>query len=102
MAIAPVPPHLYHLALRAEWEAAQRDATPYGRSTIGRSVAEVGFVHCCLPEKASGLAERFYGGQRDVVLLRIDTAKLDAEIRMENLEGGGAAGGAAFGGQPKT
>jgi len=88
MALASVPPTIYHLALRDEWEAALRSAAPYGRSTIGRSVAEEGFVHCCLPEQAPRIAERFYKGQHEVVLLSIDTAKVDAEVRMENLEGG--------------
>jgi uncharacterized protein (DUF952 family) len=35
-----------------------------------------------------GVARRFYAGRSDMVLLRIDPAMLNCEVRHENLEGG--------------
>ncbi len=73
-------PRLYHLAVAAEWDPA---ADAYRGSTIGRTQAEVGFVHCSTAEQVQATADRFYAGRSDVVLLTIDPALVDAEIRVE-------------------
>jgi uncharacterized protein (DUF952 family) len=83
-----LPPRIYHLALEDEWEDAARRGCSYRRSTLGRSVREVGFIHCSLPEQVQGVADQAYGGRRRVVLLTIDRSRLSDEVRMENLEGG--------------
>ena len=83
-----LPPRIYHLALEDEWDDAVRKGCPYRRSTLGRSVSEVGFIHCSLPEQVQGVADQAYGGRRRVVLLTIDRSRLRDEVRMENLEGG--------------
>jgi uncharacterized protein (DUF952 family) len=83
-----LPPRIYHLALEDEWEDAARKGCPYRRSTLGRSVGEVGFIHCSLPEQVQRVADQAYGGRRRVVLLTIDRSRLSDEVRMENLEGG--------------
>jgi uncharacterized protein (DUF952 family) len=82
------PSRLYHLALEDEWDEAVRKGGPYRRSTLGRSVGEVGFIHCSLPEQVQGVADQAYGGRRRVVLLTIDRSLLADEVRMENLDGG--------------
>jgi uncharacterized protein (DUF952 family) len=82
------PSRLYHLALEDEWDEAVRKGGPYRRSTLGRSVGEVGFIHCSLPEQVQGVADQAYGGRRRVVLLTIDRSRLADEVRMENLDGG--------------
>lgn len=77
--------HIYHLALRHAWEAAIESGEPYRRSTIDRSLDEEGFIHCSHRDQVQGVADRFYRGRTDVVLLTIDTSKVQAEIRVENL-----------------
>lgn len=77
--------YIYHLALRSAWEAATREGEPYRRSTIERSLDDEGFIHCSYREQVQGVADRFYHGRTDVLLLTIDTSKLDAEVRTENL-----------------
>jgi len=80
---------LFHLALRDEWERAVAGGDDdYRRSTIGRSLEEVGFIHCSFREQAQGVADLFYAGRDDVVLLCIDIALVHAEVRVENLDGG--------------
>ncbi|HEV7657093.1 MAG TPA: DUF952 domain-containing protein [Mycobacteriales bacterium] len=74
---------LWHLADRAEWEAA-RPTGRYERSTRGLSLAEVGFVHTSRPEQLAGVAEAFYADAEDLVLLRIDPARIPAQIRVED------------------
>jgi glutathione S-transferase len=82
-----VPPRIYHLALRDEWDEAL-DSAAYRRSTLGRSLDDVGFIHCSFSHQVQAIADLIYHGRGDVVLLEIDTSRLEAEVRIENLEGG--------------
>lgn len=88
---SPTPP-LVHLALVAEWEEAVAAGGPYRRSTIGRSLEDEGFVHCAFASQVTGVVERYYGGREDdLVVLGLDPARLDAELRVEDLAGSGEA-----------
>ncbi len=76
---------LHHLALRSEWADAVRRGVPYERSTIGRSLEQVGYIHCSFDEQVATTYDRFYAGRNDVVLLVIDPSRLAAEVRVEDL-----------------
>lgn len=82
---------ILHVALRDEWQEAVERGGPYDRSTIGRSLAEVGFVHCSFPEQLAPTLARFYRGRDDVVILHIDPELTGVELRVEDLEGSGTA-----------
>lgn len=82
------PDRIYHLALADEWKAAHTGDDHYRRSTLGRSLAEVGFIHCALAGQVQSVADAFYRGRPDVVLLTIDPSQLRADVRLENLDGG--------------
>lgn len=86
-----LPARLYHLAIRDEWEEALTRGGPYRRSTLGRSLADEGFIHCSFAHQVQATADRFYRGRDDLVLLEIDTARLVAEVRVEDLVGAGQA-----------
>lgn len=77
---------LYHLALRADWDA--HPTEPYTTSTVGRSLAEQGFIHCSFQRQVQQTADSFYRDRDDVVVLTIDQARVPSPIRVENLEGG--------------
>jgi glutathione S-transferase len=77
--------HIYHLALRHAWEAAKEEGGPYRRSTIDTSLEDEGFIHCSYRDQVQGVADRFYRDRTDVLLLVIDNAKVEAEVRTENL-----------------
>jgi len=47
-----------------------------------------GFIHCSFADQVQGVADRFYCGRHDVLLLVIDPSQLPAEPRVENLDGG--------------
>lgn len=79
---AEPPRPIYHLALRAEWEAAGT-AGEYRRSTLGRSLEDVGFIHASFAGQVQGTADLLYRGQTDVVLLTVDPARLAAPVRVE-------------------
>jgi uncharacterized protein (DUF952 family) len=74
---------IYHLALRAEWNEANSNGGPYRRSTFGKTLAEVGFIHCSFQEQVQQIADLLYAGRTDVVLLTIDTDGVDADVRVE-------------------
>jgi uncharacterized protein (DUF952 family) len=83
-----VTTRIYHLALGDEWRDALDRGEPYRRSTLGRSLEDVGFIHCSFAQQVQVIADLVYRGCRDVVLLVIDPSRLQVEVRAENLEGG--------------
>jgi uncharacterized protein (DUF952 family) len=74
---------LFHLLACTDWERAQRlgEVRP-------ESLVRQGFVHLSLEHQVLGTANRFFRGRSDLVLLRIDSAQLAAEVRMEEGEPG--------------
>jgi glutathione S-transferase len=76
---------LYHLALRAEWDDAAT-AGVYRRSTLGRSLDEVGFIHCSHRHQVQLIADLVYRGRDDVVLLEIDPSLVEAEVKVEQVD----------------
>jgi uncharacterized protein (DUF952 family) len=84
-----LPDRLFHLALDVDWIEALRTDGRYRQSTIGRSLADEGFIHCSFAEQLQDTADRFYAGRRDVLLLAIDPARLDAPVRVEPAPGTG-------------
>ena len=81
---------IFHIALAADWEAAQPSGE-YRMSTPGRRLDEVGFIHCAGPGQVAGVAERWFGGATGLVLLTVDPALVPAEIRYEAPNGAAEA-----------
>ena len=68
---------LQHIALESDWQAAQESGT-YPVSTLGRTIAEEGFMHCSgSAEQLDGVLRRFYGEVTEpLLLLTINEASL--------------------------
>jgi glutathione S-transferase len=77
---------IFHLTSAAAWAAAAGEGV-YRFSTRGRTLAEVGFVHCGYREQVLDVAERLYPDAGELVLLVIDPERLGSPVRAENLEG---------------
>jgi uncharacterized protein (DUF952 family)/GNAT superfamily N-acetyltransferase len=78
---------IFHLALVEDW---QRDLwRDYTTSTLGRDLADVGFIHCSFAGQVQGIADLVYRGREDVVLLEIDPDRVRAPLHVESLEDGG-------------
>jgi glutathione S-transferase len=75
-------PVIYHIADVADWERA-RLAGEYLVSTRGLTLRDVGFIHCSHAGQVATVANRFYEGETDLVVLVIDTGRVRAEIREE-------------------
>lgn len=79
-------PIIFHIARQEAW------ANREDQSAAGYYRPEMfpvdGFVHCSTSEQVVKVADTRFRGQQDLVLLCIDTDKVTADIRYENLEGG--------------
>lgn len=79
---------IYHLALADDWSQAQAGGGEYRVSSIGHLLSDVGFIHCSFESQLRRVADAYYRGRTDVVLLSIDESKLSSPVREENTEGG--------------
>lgn len=67
---------IYHIAASADWEAARAR----GRYEV-ESLQSEGFIHASARERVLWVADRFYRGRADLVLLRIDEDRVTSEVR---------------------
>jgi uncharacterized protein (DUF952 family)/uncharacterized glyoxalase superfamily protein PhnB len=78
---------LFHIARRRDWEAAQRVGA-YRISTLDRTLEQEGFIHLSFARQVRGVADRFYAGVNDqLVLLSIDPTRLTAPVVLEPVAG---------------
>jgi uncharacterized protein (DUF952 family) len=73
---------IFHITYAADWRAAL-DAGSYKLSTRGRTLEEEGFIHCSYAFQVLGVANTFYRGEHNLVLLVIDTELLSAPLKPE-------------------
>ncbi|HTI51971.1 MAG TPA: DUF952 domain-containing protein [Planctomycetaceae bacterium] len=69
---------ILHITTRAAWE--QGVASGEYRSD---SLRTEGFIHCSTKAQIPGVVSRFFAGETDLVVLRIDEAAVAAPIRWE-------------------
>lgn len=69
---------IYHITPRDQWQAAQA-AGAYRTESLDKE----GFTHCSTAAQILRTANKFYKGQTGLVLLGIDTDKVQAEVRFE-------------------
>lgn len=79
------PEPIFHIARRAEWEGCGGD---YRISTLGMTLDDVGFIHCSTAAQVAAVANAFYRGEDDLVVLTIDPGRVGADVRFENTVGG--------------
>jgi len=79
---------IFHIADGAAWRDALA-AGEYRCSTLGKTLEEVGFIHCSRREQVAAVANALYQGRSGLVLLTIDRTKVRAEVRDEDLVGAG-------------
>ncbi len=74
----PLPAVLVHICGAEDWQAAQSDG-----ELRPDSLHLSGFVHLSTPEQVHLPANRLYAGRTDLVLLRVDPARLSSPVRWE-------------------
>lgn len=75
---------ILHICTEKGWQDAQ--ATGSYRAD---SLATEGFIHCSTPAQLVDSANRFFAGQSGLVILSIDTDKLQAALKYELAGNGG-------------
>ena len=72
---------ILHICTENDWQAAQ---------SLGEyraeSIATDGFIHCSRPDQIITVGNKYYPGQRNLVLLQIASSKLTHELCWEPVE----------------
>jgi uncharacterized protein (DUF952 family) len=74
---------IYHITSRRAWQEAQQRGE-YRTD----SLESEGFIHCSTQTQVLPVAEKYYKGQQDNLLLVIDPTLLTSELRWEPPSGG--------------
>jgi len=75
---------VYKIFRRSEWD----DLVAAGR-TVGAPIDITdGYIHLSTPAQVAETASKHFAGQRDLVLVAVDTEALGAEVKWETSRGG--------------
>jgi uncharacterized protein (DUF952 family) len=74
---------IYHITSRRAW----RETMQRGEYRVESLEAE-GFIHCSTEAQVLPVAEKYYPGQRGLLVLMIDPARLSSDLRWEPPSGG--------------
>jgi len=77
---------IIQVATPEAWAQAQSAGT-----YVPEGFAAEGFIHCCAHEQLEGVLSEHFAGHTELLLLMVNVARLEAEVRVET-----AANGQAF------
>ena len=69
---------IFHITSQSEWQEAQARG-----EYVAPSLQTEGFIHCSTDKQVPHVANAFYHGRNDLVLLVIDESKLTSELKWE-------------------
>ena len=69
---------VFHIVKRSEWKAAVSQGS-YEPASLGAE----GFIHCSTIEQLLDTANRFYRGQKDLIVLCIEESRLNQPLKFE-------------------
>jgi uncharacterized protein (DUF952 family) len=69
---------IYHITSRTAWNESQQRG-----DYRAESLETEGFIHCSTESQVLSVAEKYYTGQRGLVLLMIDPSLLSADLKWE-------------------
>ena len=72
---------ILHITKRENWEEAKLRKVYRGDTLVSE-----GFIHCSTPRQVIKVANALFRAKKGLVLLCIDTAKVQSEIRYEGIE----------------
>lgn len=70
--------YIYHVVTTLAWKEFEGKVVYFSDS-----LATEGFIHCSKEKQVAGVLERYYKGQSNLLLLRINPEKLNSELRYE-------------------
>lgn len=86
------PQHIYHIAACSDWES-MKNSNEYSIETLEKE----GFIHCSKWEQLPATIKRYFANRDDIVLLKIDTKRLNAPLIYEAASDGSGFFPHAFG-----
>src|SRR6218665_3116897 len=69
---------IYHIVHKEEWDNAQLSGE-YKHPTL----ATEGFIHCSTAAQLEKTANRYFTGQSEILILKIDATRVKSEIKYE-------------------
>lgn len=69
---------IFHVTPKSEWEAQVSHVT-----FKAASLEIEGFIHCCTAGQLTGVLQRYFSGQSNLILLSLDEDKLEADLKYE-------------------
>lgn len=69
---------IYHITSKTEWDEAQTK----GEYTAP-SLQSEGFIHCSTDKQVPHVANAFYRGRNDLVLLKLDENRINSQVKWE-------------------
>jgi len=78
---------ILHIASKSDWNAAQTHG-----EYVAPSLDTEGFIHCSTEKQVLHVANAFYRGRTDLVLLKLDETGLKPELKWEPPAGAPAPG----------
>ncbi|MBC7973063.1 MAG: DUF952 domain-containing protein [Verrucomicrobia bacterium] len=73
---------ILHITTRSLWQQAQQEGIYHAES-----LETEGFIHCSTPAQVVATANSFFPGQTGLVLLCIESDRVQSEIRYETVHG---------------
>ena len=73
---------IFHICYQNDWNEAQ-DAGEY----IVESLETEGFIHCSREKQIQEVANKYYHGQKDLILLHIEISQVASRVCWEDVEG---------------
>jgi uncharacterized protein (DUF952 family) len=73
-----IPMIIFHITTEAAWQAAQQKG-----EYIAESLATEGFIHASRASQVQPTLQRYFAGQTNLVLLHIDTQRLNNPLRYD-------------------
>lgn len=73
---------IFHIVSKSDWAAAKKAGKYEPESLLDQS-DKGGFIHCSHTQQILEVANKFYVGQKDLIILRINVEKVEAEIKDE-------------------
>ena len=77
---------IYHIAFAEDWALGSR-VGEYTISTRGRTLAQQGFIHASDAHQVAAVANFIFQADDGLIVLTIDTDRLQSPVRYENVPG---------------
>lgn len=74
--------YIYHITTKAEWQQARLI-----QAYMADSLSTEGFIHCSTREQILGTANAYFKGRKNLVILCIESERVQASIQYEHPEG---------------